>query len=222
MPYIDPAAQQRPSRSQKIEHGASFIALALFTLCGVVGVSGRSWAQAPNLQTCAALPNEGQRVQCAERLLANSGSRPAPAAPTLSGDWHLSRTTDPRTGIASVTVLHTADFNSDADFAGLMFRCGQNGVETLLAILQPIPPSAKPAVTVRSGATETRHTAQVLELGTLLLLPDVSADQAVSQWASSPEIAFQIAASDPSIRGMVPTAGLAAAVQALKPNCISR
>jgi hypothetical protein len=174
-------------------------------------------APTPNLQSCAGLRAEAQRLQCAERLLGSGRSQPA--SPPLNGGWRLSRTADPQTGRTSVAVMHTADpADSDVGFAGLMFRCGSAGLETLLVVLEPIPPSVKPVVTVRQKSAETNVKAQVLELGTLVLLPDVTTAMA-SQWSALPEISFQIDTGRIKVGGTVPTGGLSGALQALRAGC---
>src|SRR4051812_3516345 len=51
----------------------------------------------------------------------------------LTGGWRLVRTPDPGGGPEAVAVLHTASASgSDVRFAGLTFRCGHAGIETLL------------------------------------------------------------------------------------------
>lgn len=178
-------------------------------------------SSAPTLQSCSALPTEAQRLQCAERLVGSAGKSAHSAAP-LGDGWRLSRTMDSRSGTMSVAVTRTADIQaSDVSFAGLMFRCGPARIETLLVMLDPISPSVRPTVTIRAHGTETPLVAQVLQLGTLLLLPDPATSLATASWSTATEVSFEISQGTSAVRGVVPTSGLAGALQVLRPNCIN-
>jgi hypothetical protein len=173
----------------------------------------------PSLQSCGALPTEAQRLQCAERLAGSTGKGAQGATP-LSGGWQLSRTLDPRSGTTLIAVTRTADVQaSDTGFAGLMFRCGSARLEALLVMLDPVLPSARPKVTIRAHGAETRFVAEVLQLGTLLLLPDPAMSLAATTWSTAAEISVEIDNGTSIVRGVVPASGLAGAVQVLRSGC---
>lgn len=173
----------------------------------------------PSLQSCGALPTDAQRLRCAERLAGPSGKGAQPGT-ALSGGWRLSRTQDPRSGTTMVAVTRTAEIKaSDAGFAGLMFRCGPARLEALLVMLDPIPPSARPRVTVSSPGSETPFAAQVMQLGTLLQLPDPAMSLATTNWSTATEVSVAVDNGTSIVRGVVSTSGLAGALQVLRSSC---
>ncbi len=45
------------------------------------------------------------------------------------------------------SIMPTADLSrSDLDFAGLMLRCAQDGIEALVIVIEPRPPRARPSI----------------------------------------------------------------------------
>src|SRR5262249_14323870 len=95
-----------------------------------------------------------------------------PAAQPHS-DWRLVRTPNPRGGEDAVSIMHTPDpFRSDPDFAGVMVRCSDRGIEVLVILLQAFSLRARPQVAVSGGgAAVARFTGTIAAPGTAILLP---------------------------------------------------
>ena len=73
--------------------------------------------------------------------------------PKLPSGWHLLRTANPRGGPDAVSMSHTADINrSDLDLAGMMLRCGENGVEVIIVVVTPFSPHARPDVSIGTAS----------------------------------------------------------------------
>jgi len=168
-------------------------------------------------QDCAGklAPNDLKRCEDTFARKVETGSR----ASALSGGWRLVRTPDPRGGPDVVSVLHTADtLKSDADFAGLTFRCSRSGIETLLVLLPSLDRGSRYAVRIKSGTTETQLEATPLQAGEVLLLPPNATVLAAGAWRAASEISVDIAAPSP-IHGSVPTGGLSGAMSVLSQSC---
>jgi hypothetical protein len=173
--------------------------------------------QPSNAQDCAGRLAASDLQHCEELFTrkVESGSRTS----NLPGGWRLVRTPDPRGGPEAVSVLHTTDTaKSDPSFAGLTFRCGQTGIETLLIVLEVLDRGSNHDVVVKSGSTETRFEAKAIQGGVVLLLPPRATALANGSWQREPELSVQIAGPAP-IRGSVPIGGLSSALTVLSQNC---
>jgi hypothetical protein len=170
-----------------------------------------------NAQDCSAKLAAGDRQRC-EDLFARR-VQAASQTSQLPGGWRLVKTPDPRGGPQAVSVLHTADTGkSDANFAGLTFRCSQDGIEALLILLQPLARGSQYAVRIKSGSVETLLEARALQAGEVLLLPPSATVQANGPWQTAPELLVDIAAPSP-IHGAVPLNGLSGALSVLSQSC---
>jgi hypothetical protein len=137
----------------------------------------------------------------------------------LTGGWRLVRTPDPGGGPEAVAVLHTASASgSDVRFAGLTFRCGHAGIETLLILLVPLVRGAQYDVLLKSSSTEAHFRAEAVQGGEALLLPQGAAALTGEAWQKTSDLVVDIAVSSP-IHGVVPLAGLSGAMQTLTQNC---
>ena len=173
--------------------------------------------QPSNAQDCARRLAAGDLQHCEEMFTrkVESGSRTS----DLPGGWRLVKTPDPRGGPEAVSVLHAADTaKSDLSFAGLTFRCGQTGIETLLIVLDALDRGSPHDVIVKSGSTETRFEAKAIQGGVVLLLPPNATALASASWQREPELSVEIAGPAP-IRGSVPIGGLSSALTVLSQNC---
>lgn len=91
-----------------------------------------------------------------------------PGDPAEHG-WRLSQTTNE--GRFAVTALRTADpAQSDTEIAGLMLRCADGNTDAILIMLSPLPPDAKPMVSLDLGGLQWQTQASVLPSGAGLLL----------------------------------------------------
>ena len=137
----------------------------------------------------------------------------------LTGGWRLVRTPDPGGGPEAVAVLHTASASgSDVRFAGLTFRCGHAGIETLLILLVPLVRGAQYDVLLKSSSTEAHFKAEAVQGGEALLLPQGEAALTGEAWQKTSDLVVDIAVPSP-IYGVVPLAGLSGAMQTLTQNC---
>jgi hypothetical protein len=118
--------------------------------------------------------------------------------------------------------MHTPDLaTSDPDLAGLMVRCGEQGTEVLIVLLQPLPPRALPWHTIK-GNKEGRFKATVAPPGTAVLLPQEAGILASETWPSLPELSIVVDSGQITVRGSIPLAGLRAALEMLRANCSAR
>jgi hypothetical protein len=168
-------------------------------------------------QDCSGKPAPSDLRRCEDMFTrrVEAGSRTS----ELSGGWRLVKTPDPRGGPDAVSVLHAADTTkSDLNFAGLTFRCGQAGIETLLILLAPLVRGSQYGVLARSGSSETQFEARASQGGEVLVLPPSATAMASGSWQTVPELSIDIAAPSP-IHGFVPLSGLSGALQTLSQNC---
>jgi hypothetical protein len=171
-------------------------------------------------QNCDGKLAPGDLRRCEEMFTrqVESGSRTS----QLPGGWRLVRTPDPRSGKDTVSALHTADTEkSDVNFAGLTFRCGPAGIETLLVLITPLVRGSAYAVRAKAGSAETRFEAKALQGGEVLLLPPTATLLANGAWQTASELSVDIEAPSP-IHGTVPLNGLSGAISALSQSCPAR
>lgn len=73
-----------------------------------------------------------------------------------AGSWRRVRPATATAGAGALAILHTADFErSDPRLAGLMLRCGRQGVEAVVVVVEPFPPNARPQITLRTPGQES-------------------------------------------------------------------
>jgi hypothetical protein len=90
-------------------------------------------------------------------------SAPAVGAPenrAMPSGWRLLRSGNPDAPIMSAS--RTADATrSDLDLAGLILRCSDKGIETLIVVVTPFPPRTRPVVTLTANNREWTFDAEV-------------------------------------------------------------
>jgi hypothetical protein len=201
------------------------LACAILCLGSSVAASappGKARAQqpqpAPLLEQCRSIKDDAARLRCFE----NTTSTPDPAVKsqsTSSGSWRLVRTPNPAGGADAVSIMQTADIaKSDLDLAGLMLRCGERNVETLVVLIRPFPPRAHPKVTVAAGGKSGEFITTVVPPGAALLLPPEATVLAAGPWQSAAELAVQVEDEKP-VRGIVSLEGLGPAYRTLTASC---
>jgi hypothetical protein len=135
---------------------------------------------------------------------------------------------NPTTEANTVSIMRTADIvKSDIDLAGLMLRCAQSNFEVVIVLVRPLPPRAHPMVTLSAGGNNATFAATVVPPGAEILLPADASALASGPWQAAPELSVQIAAvegDEPSapMHGIIPLAGLGAAIPLLLSNCPSQ
>ena len=214
MPIISNAALHRPTRL------GSLIILATLTFC-VTNALGRDGD--PALDRCRAIPDGPARLRCYDESLPK-----APPAATLGssrdiGGWRLVRTPHPRGGPEVVSIMRAADpSRSAAEFVGLMLRCGAPEIEVLPVVIPPLPPRARPKVTIGSGSDVLEMDATVTSPGAAILLPRQASDAVRARWLRLPRLEIAIAHDGATIGGSVSLEGLVPALQALDAACGTR
>jgi hypothetical protein len=167
---------------------------------------------------CQSIMDDRARLRC------YAGATATPDADSRSqssgiGTWRLVRTRNPAGGADAVSIMQTADVaKSDLDLAGLTLRCGERSIETLVVLVRPFPPRARPKVTVAAGGKSAAFTATVAPPGAALLLPPEATSLAAGPWQSFAELAVEVDDESP-IRGVISLESLGPAFRALMANC---
>jgi len=178
-------------------------------------------AHAQRLQNCVPGAGAGQIESCDEEAsrLANARTQT-----TMLGDgWRLAKTRDSSSNAEIVSIMHVADISkSDINLAGLSLRCGQDGLQAVLILLEPLPRSNHPTVVVKTDSKRSEFEAAVTQGGEALLLPGLASTLARGDWQTASELSIEIAARPNPIQGVVPIRGLAAALRSLPPNCLTK
>jgi hypothetical protein len=195
---------------------------SIFTALLIAAIAGTGPADAANsgpeggLERCRTIPDDALRLRCFE----DATSPPAKKTPATPGEWKLIRTPRPQGGGEAVSIIHTPDFiRSDPDFAGLMLRCGDNGIEVLVILISPFPPRSRPVVTVPSAKDDVQFAATIVPPGAVLRLPDDALELANGPWQSLAELPIKVEDAGTSIRGVVPLGGLDTALKTLQASC---
>lgn len=194
------------------------IAIAAIVEPGVEAAAGQDISS--DLRRCLAITDSAARLRCLETAAASRQKQP----PEGAGAWRLLRTPDPRGGPDAVSIMHTADMlRSDPDFAGLMLRCAEDGIDVLVIVVAPHPPRARPQVKFGPPGHETIYQATVVPPFTALLLPK-DATSLVSGLGGTPaaDLSIEINDESPVVRGTVALAGLRPALEGLKASCPHR
>ena len=218
---------------------SAFSAISVAFLCGLlVGSAGPAAPQAlgqdsadvrATLERCRSIKDDHARLRCYEAAAAPASAAPQPpsSAPALRpqgrGSWRLVRTPNPEGGRDAVSVMQTADVSrSDLDFAGLVIRCGETGIEVLVVVVEPLRPRTHPTVVVSDGATTTRFTASVVPPGALVLLPPEAATLAMGPWQSPSDLSIELDDDGGRLRGVIPVQGMKGALHELHANCAAQ
>jgi len=192
--------------------------IALFIASGLIGLNAAPMAGAAPNGPCPTPPDA--TVGCTMRLAASNtpGVPQAPSRP--AGAWRLMRAPNPHGGPDAVSIVHTVDIaRSDVDLAGLMLRCAPGGIEALIIVLDPRPPSSRPWVKARAAGMEEQFEARIVPPFTALLLPPEAAALLTGQWRTSDEVAIEIEAEPSAVKGTVSLAGLGPALDDLRASC---
>lgn len=204
---------------------SAFIPMWVIVLC--VGLlvltdrSSRAEPPRPGVLNCASGVSAEQRRRCDEEAFrqVQSGSQ----STQLEGGWRLVKSKNPDGGADAISVMHVVDSaKSDTRLAGLNLQCGQDGIEVVFIVLEPLSRATRPNVTLIAGEKRTEFQASVIQGGLALLLPADAAKLATIDWQNANELSVEIGAPPTAIRGAVPIAGLATALGYLQRNCHAR
>jgi hypothetical protein len=196
------------------------VALSMLFLLAVPALL-RGQRAGPEIQNCIPGASLAQRNQCddtvSQQLKATSRTT------ELDGGWQLVKTRDPGGGAETISVMHVVDTGkSDFGLAGLSVRCGRPGLDVVLIVLEPLPSTSHPTVILTAGSLRSEFEASVVQSGEALLLPQGASNLAAGDWQKATELSVEIATKPNPVRGIVPIAGLPAALRSLTPNCAFR
>jgi hypothetical protein len=150
---------------------------------------------------------------------ASAGIAAIPADAAANG-WQLLRSPNPQGGRDEISMSHTADTaRSDFELAGMMLRCGEHGADVVVVTLSPLPPRARPQVTISALGKEWRFAASVVPPGAELLLPADAAGLTSGVWQSARELSISVMLPERSFAGVIPIDGLNAALATLSTHC---
>jgi hypothetical protein len=193
--------------------------LATITLAGVDdGLAQQPRSPGGDLQQCEGIDDQSLRLRCLEGLATRLEATTKSSSIGI-GSWRLVHTANPSGGVDAVSIMQTADpSKSDLDLAGLMFRCANVSIETVVVLVRPFPPRAHPSVTVAAGGKSQTFAATVAPPGAALRLPPEATLLAAGPWQSAAELTVEIADESP-IHGVISLKGLGAAYRALLTSC---
>jgi hypothetical protein len=171
-------------------------------------------------ERCQTNTNGQERSNCYDEADSRTSVGRLPSDPS---GWRLVRTPNPAGGRDAIWITHTADVSdSDLDFAGLMFRCQDDTIQMAIILTRPLPPGTNPQVTITVGATTAKFAASVAPPGVVVLLPAAATSSADDYERAAPDLVISLAQGQGAIRGVVPLAGLTAALQTLRSSCLER
>jgi hypothetical protein len=169
-------------------------------------------------EKCRMLGDNQARLACLKNLLPKTTNDSTGHPSDL---WRLVRTPHPQGGPDAVSIMHTADTaRSDPELAGLMIRCADKAaLETVLALVKPIPPRSKRDVILVGGTAQVALQAEVTSVGTTLILPIEPSTFTTGTWRAVKELAVKIQDPDGDIKGIIPIDGISPAMARLSENC---
>jgi hypothetical protein len=137
--------------------------------------------------------------------------------------WRLVRSAGQNGEPGEPAILHTADFErSDPRLAGLMLRCGKQGIEPIIVVIEPYPPHARPEITLRTPGQETRFAGTIIPTGAGIRLPSDATILLTSASHTAREAEIKVAEGDAVIAGIVALSGLSEALKSLKAECVQK
>jgi hypothetical protein len=128
-----------------------------------------------------------------------------------------------QSGVPRPALMQVADFDrSDPGIAGLMFRCGPKRIETVVIILDPLPPRSTATVALSVGADIQAFEALTIPTGAGLLVPFDPSDVVAGAWQNQKELRLTVTAGEKVAKAVFDLSGLPAALENLGRNCPSR
>ena len=136
-------------------------------------------SQTPKIEPSS--PQNNSDLQSAPDRLQDPtfGPQTTPSNLPIAGKWRLVRTPNPRDGQDVISIMTTAELSgSDPDFAGLVLRCADPDFETLVFLINPLPPRARPTISINGKEFE----GSVIPPGASVLLPRTATALVKEQW----------------------------------------
>jgi hypothetical protein len=170
------------------------------------------------INRCRAMTDDAARLRCYENNLSDQ-SRSGTSRMQPLGKWRLVRTPNPQGGKEAISIMRAAELSgSDPDFAGLMLRCADTGIDVLVVLIAPLPPRAHPKISI-GGMT---FDGSVTPPGAAILLPATASDLASSKWQTLAKLNIEVSDESKVVKGLVEIDGLANAMQTLAATCAIR
>ncbi len=155
-------------------------------------------------------------------LLPDSDFQSRPSSAPVAGKWRLVHTPAPRASQERkdiVSIMTTAELSgSDIDFAGLDLRCADPDFEVLVFLISPLPPQARPDVTINGK----KLSGEALSPGTAIRLPREASELARERWPSLPSLSIQVENEGTKVQGIISLEGFSTALQTLVETCAAR
>jgi hypothetical protein len=153
-----------------------------------------------------------------------SQGEPMESAGEARSSWRLVRSAGANNEPGSVAILHTVDFErSNPRLAGLMLRCDRQGIETVIVVVEPYPPHARPQITLRTLGQEFRFIGTILPTGAGIRLPSDAMGLLTGTWHKASELEIKVTEGDAAaIDGVVALSGLSEALESLNVECVQK
>jgi hypothetical protein len=170
------------------------------------------------INRCRTLTDDAARLRCYENSVSEQSRSNSSRTQSL-GKWRLVRTPNPQGGKEAISIMRGAELSgSDPDFAGLMLRCAETGIDVLVVLIAPLPPRARPKVSLEGMAFD----GSVTPPGAAILLPPAASDLAASKWQTLQKLNVEVRDDDRTVKGLVEIDGLSVAMQTLAATCAIR
>jgi hypothetical protein len=115
--------------------------------------------------------------------------------------------------------MRTAELSgSDPDFAGIMLRCGDPDFEILVFLIRPLPPRARPRVSIDGKSFQ----GTVVPPGASILLPREATALARERWNALKTLSVRVDDDGTVVRGVVALDGFSTALPTLAASCAVR
>jgi hypothetical protein len=152
------------------------------------------------------------------------GRPPDETGKTADADgWRLVRGSAASAEKGSAAILHTADFGqSDPRLAGLMLRCGNQGIEAVIVVVEPFPPHAQPQITLRTSEGASQFAGGVIPTGAGIRLPDGATKLVTGAWFKARELDVRVTDGEAVFGGVVGLSGLQKALEWLTVECVQK
>ncbi len=96
-----------------------------------------------------------------------------------------------------------------------MLRCGKQGVEPVIVVVEPFSPLARPKISLRADDRESYFEGRPLPTGAGLRVPADAFDLVKGPWKGARELTIKISDGDVEMSGVVELSGLPTAIQSL-------
>jgi hypothetical protein len=166
--------------------------------------------------TLAQTPDRLRAESCGRSAQSGEAACGDNSGTALSGGWYVSKTEAPHGGRPVVSVMRTADLESDVSFAGLLLRCAAGSIDALMVVTQPYPSRTAIVVTVKlDDAQAIVSRGDVVPPGLMVRLPREITTILVRQRLAR-ELKVHLAYDNgPATKGTIKLHGFAEAIAAL-------